>query len=207
MHVDQGCDRPGRRGPAKAKNKDGRGPSWFNTPRVTVADPGREFAYNRKGPGIGSYTFRYVFESTADGARVTESYNAEKPLGPLMTKLTELRTGSKDRDADLHDGMTTTLARIKVVGPWEVSLAMRNTASATLGDFAEGWAEFGDFRHDGSVCRDAHVLHRWTVDAIDPPSLALDAGARVVNSFGTTHRRHLAARGEYEGQFDPRFGW
>ncbi len=94
-----------------------------------------------------------------------------------------------------------------IVGPWEVSLAMRNTASATLGDVAEGWAECGDFRHDGSVCRDAHVLHRWAVDAIDPPSLALDAGARVENSFGTTHRRHLAARGEYEGQFDPRFGW
>ena len=94
-----------------------------------------------------------------------------------------------------------------IEGPWEVSLAMRNTAGATLGDFAEGWAEFGDFRHSGIACREAHILHRWTIDTIDPPSLALEAGARIENSFGTTHRRHLAARGEYEGQFDPRFGW
>lgn len=94
-----------------------------------------------------------------------------------------------------------------IKGPWEVSVALCDTAGATLGDFAEGWAEFGDFRHSGAVCREGHVLHRWTIDVIDPPSLALDAGARLENSFGTTHQRHLAARGEYEGQFDPRFGW
>lgn len=94
-----------------------------------------------------------------------------------------------------------------IEGPWEVSLAMRRTAGATLGDFAEGWAQFGDFRFGGSVCREAHVLHRWTVGAIDPPSLALDAGARIENSFGTTHRRHLAHRGDFEDQFDPRFAW
>jgi hypothetical protein len=97
----------------KAKNKGGRGPSWFNTPKVTVADAGREFAFNRSGPGIGSYTFRYVFEPIADGTRVTESFDAEKPLGSVMTKLTELWTGSKDRDADLHAGMLTTLTRLK----------------------------------------------------------------------------------------------
>jgi hypothetical protein len=94
-----------------------------------------------------------------------------------------------------------------IEGPWEVSLAMRDTVGATLGDFAEGWAQFGDFRHGGNVCREAHVIHRWITEAIDPPSLALNAGARLENSFGTTHRRHLAHRGEYEGQFDPRFGW
>jgi hypothetical protein len=94
-----------------------------------------------------------------------------------------------------------------IEGPWELSLAMRNTADATLGDFAEGWAQFGDFRHGGSVCREAHVFHRWAIESIHPPSLALDAGARLENSFGTTHRRHLAYRGEYEGEFDPRFVW
>jgi uncharacterized protein YndB with AHSA1/START domain len=97
----------------KASNKGGRGPAWANTPTVTVAEPGREFAFNRSGPGIGSYTWRYVMEPTASGTRLTESFDAEKVLGPAMTWLTEKWTGSTDRDADLRRGMTTTLTRLK----------------------------------------------------------------------------------------------
>jgi len=108
----------GATGPAvgarfKAKNKGGRGPSWFNTPTVTVADAGREFAFNRSGPGTGSYTWRFVMEPTATGTRLTESFDADKPLGSVMTWMTEKWTGSSDRDADLHEGMTTTIERIK----------------------------------------------------------------------------------------------
>jgi carbon monoxide dehydrogenase subunit G len=108
----------GATGPAvgarfKAKNKGGRGPAWFNTPVVTAAEPGREFAFNRSGPGIGSYTWRYQLEPSADGTRLTESFDAERPLGKAMTWITMKWTGSEDRDADLHEGMTTTLARIK----------------------------------------------------------------------------------------------
>ncbi|HSV37623.1 MAG TPA: SRPBCC family protein [Nocardioidaceae bacterium] len=108
----------GATGPAvgarfKAANKGGRGPAWFNTPVVTVADPGREFAFNRNGIGIGSYTWRYVLEPTATGTRVTESFDAERPLGKAMTWLTMVWTGSEDRDEDLRVGMNTTLARIK----------------------------------------------------------------------------------------------
>jgi hypothetical protein len=97
----------------KAKNKGRRGPAWFNTPTVTAAEPGREFAFNRSGPGIGSYTWRYVMEPTPAGTRLTESFEAERPLGSAMTWLTEKWTGSTDRDADLQRGMTTTLDRIK----------------------------------------------------------------------------------------------
>jgi hypothetical protein len=97
----------------KAKNKGGRGPSWFNTPTVTTAEPGREFAFNRSGPGIGSYTFRYTFEPTPAGTKLTESFDAERPLGKAMTWITMKWTGSADRDVDLHDGMLTTLTRIK----------------------------------------------------------------------------------------------
>jgi len=108
----------GATGPAvgarfKAKNKGGRGPAWGNTPTVTAADPGHEFAFNRNGPGVGDYTWRYVMEPTATGTRLTESFDATKPLGPVMTWVTEKWTGSSDRDADLRRGMTTTLARIK----------------------------------------------------------------------------------------------
>jgi uncharacterized protein YndB with AHSA1/START domain len=97
----------------KAKNKGRRGPPWFNTPTVTVAEPGHEFAFNRHGPGIGSYTWRYAMQATDTGTQLTESFHAERPLGSAMTWLTEKWTGSNDRDADLQRGMTTTLARIK----------------------------------------------------------------------------------------------
>jgi uncharacterized protein YndB with AHSA1/START domain len=108
----------GASGPAvgarfKARNKGRRGPSWFNTPEVTAAEPGRVFAFNRKGPGIGSYTWRYDLEPTATGTRVTESFTVEKPLPKAMSWLTEKWVGSADRDADLHEGMVTTLSRIK----------------------------------------------------------------------------------------------
>jgi hypothetical protein len=108
----------GATGPAvgarfKARNKGRRGPSWFTTPVVTVAEPGREFSFNRSGPGIGSYTWRYVLEPTPTGTRVTESYHVERPLPKAMAWLTQKWAGSTDRDADLRDGMEVTLARIK----------------------------------------------------------------------------------------------
>ena len=97
----------------KASNKGGRGPAWSNSPTVTVAEPGREFAFNRSGPGIGSYTWRYVMQPTPAGTRLTESFDAERPLGSAMTWLTEKWVGSTDRDADLRAGMITTLERVK----------------------------------------------------------------------------------------------
>jgi uncharacterized protein YndB with AHSA1/START domain len=108
----------GATGPAvgarfKAKNKGRRGPSWSSTPVVTVADSGRAFAFNRSGPGIGSYTWRYDFEPIPTGTRLTESFEAERPLSKAMSWITMKWTGSADRDADLHEGMLTTLSHIK----------------------------------------------------------------------------------------------
>jgi hypothetical protein len=97
----------------KAKNKGKRGPSWFNTPVVTVAEPGTAFAFNRSGPGIGSYTWRYEMEPTASGTRLTESFEVERPLSKAMSWLTMKWVGSPDRDATLHEGMVVTLERIK----------------------------------------------------------------------------------------------
>jgi uncharacterized protein YndB with AHSA1/START domain len=97
----------------KAKNRGGRGPSWSNTPKVIAADPNREFAFNRSGFGVGSYTWRFLVEPTDAGTRLTESFTAERPLGTAMTWLTMKWTGSPDRDADLHEGMLSTLARIR----------------------------------------------------------------------------------------------
>lgn len=103
----------------------------------------------------------------------------------------------------IADLQVAAAAKWAIDGPWEISLALRDTAGAALGDFAEGWAPFGDFRNDGTGCGEPHVLHRWTVDEIELQALAFGAGDRIENSFGTTHQRYLAHRGSYEGQFDP----
>lgn len=96
-----------------ARNKGRRGPSWVNAPKVTAAEPGREFAFNRSGPGIGSYTWRYVMEPLPTGTRLTESYDAERHLPAAMSWLTQKWTGSSNRDDDLREGMKVTLQRVK----------------------------------------------------------------------------------------------
>lgn len=108
----------GATGPAvgarfKAKNKGKRGPSWFNSPVVKVADRSREFTFNRSGPAIGSYTWRYTMQPTATGTTLSESFEADPPVGAAMSWITMKWTGSDDRDADLHQGMLSTIARIK----------------------------------------------------------------------------------------------
>ena len=80
---------------------------------MTAAEHGREFAFNRRGPGIGSYTWRYAMEPLPTGTRVTESYHVERHLPAAMSWLTQKWTGSANRDDDLREGMTQTLQRIK----------------------------------------------------------------------------------------------
>ena len=97
----------------RATNRGERGPAWFNSPVVTVAEPGREFAFNRSGLAIGSYTWRYVFTPTETGTHLTESFHADRPLSKAMSWITMKWTGSQKRDDDLRAGMTTTLSRIR----------------------------------------------------------------------------------------------
>lgn len=105
----------------KAKNKGKRGPSWSNSPTVTAAISGQEFTFNRSGPGIGSYTWRYVFEPTPTGTKLTESFHADRRLSKAMSWLTMKWVDSTDRDVDLHDGMLMTLQRIKAAAEiWNV---------------------------------------------------------------------------------------
>lgn len=92
-------------------------------------------------------------------------------------------------------------------GPWEVTLALRSCSGAALGGFAEGWLEPDDLRSDHRVCLEEHALHRWEFDAIEPEVLVEQIAQRTENTFGSTHLRHLANRGPFDGRFDPRFGW
>lgn len=100
------------------------------------------------------------------------------------------------------------ISRWQIEPPFELTLGLRNTRDASLGGFAEGWREPGQGLSELTACIEDHLLLRWELSAnFVVEDVAFDVGDRVEQAFGTTHRRYLAGRGKYEGQFDPRFGF
>lgn len=100
----------------KATNKaNPRRPSWTNTPVVTVADPGREFAFSRTEPFTGTIVWRYLLEPQGGRTRLTESYTVVKPVSRLGWFVIEKLFGNPDRRGDLRSGMRETLRRLKAV--------------------------------------------------------------------------------------------
>jgi hypothetical protein len=97
----------------KARNKADRGPSWSNKPEVVAAEPGREFAFARSGPGMGKIIWRYQMEPSTAGTTLTESYEEVEPAAKWMIWVTMKMTGIDDRTVDLEHGMQNTLERIK----------------------------------------------------------------------------------------------
>ncbi len=96
----------------RAKNHAGRGPDWHNTPVITVAEPGREFAFSRTEKGAGTIVWRYVFTQEGSGTRVTESYEVTRPVTLFGWFIISVIYGNKDRQGDLRRGMTETLKRL-----------------------------------------------------------------------------------------------
>lgn len=110
----------GATGPAvgarfKAINHAGRVPDWPNKPIVTIADPGRTFAFERSEVGGGTIEWRYVFEPQGTGTLVTESYTVLKNLNMFGWFIIDTLAGLKDRRSDLQAGMTTSLQRIAAI--------------------------------------------------------------------------------------------
>src|SRR4051812_21572423 len=90
-----------------------RGLRWSNSPIVTVADRGREFAFTRRAKGAGEYVWRYSFEPGPDGTTVvTESYDAVRPESWFVSTMAHLFTPG-DEATFLHDAMEATLERLK----------------------------------------------------------------------------------------------
>jgi hypothetical protein len=109
----------GATGPAvgarfEAVNASGAGKTWKNRPVVTVADPGREFAFRRTEPFAGSIAWRYRFEPVEQGTRVVESYEVERPVTRLGWLVIERVFRGGDRREALRAGMRTTLERLRV---------------------------------------------------------------------------------------------
>nr|WP_293773767.1 SRPBCC family protein [Sporichthya sp.] len=92
--------------------RNGRGPMYWTTCRITACEPEKDFAFVVEVPGMsGVNTWRYRLAPADDGTDVTESFELTPSLfirlywtlaGPLRAK-TNIR------------GMTETLNRIKAV--------------------------------------------------------------------------------------------
>jgi hypothetical protein len=63
----------------------------------------------------------------------------------------------------------------------------------------------GFSRRDLLACIEDHVLLHWELERVEAETVAIDVGDRVEQAFGSTHRRHLANRGDFDGRFDRRF--
>jgi hypothetical protein len=96
-----------------ARNKVPKRPPWTNKPVVTVADPGRTFAFERTEPFGGTVRWTYTFEPDGAGTKVTESYRVTKKVSPIGWFIIGVLFNRKDRTADLHAGMQQTLERIR----------------------------------------------------------------------------------------------
>lgn len=99
----------------KAVNQAGRGPNWSNKPVITVAEPGREFAFSRTEPFAGTVAWRYTFTPEGTGTRVTESYEVTRPLTIVGWFIIGTLYGLKDRRGDLRSSMVATLERLATI--------------------------------------------------------------------------------------------
>ena len=116
----------GATGPAvgarfKARNKMPNRPAFSNKPVVTVADPGRAFAFARTEPFGGTVEWRYDLAPNGDGTIVTESYTVTKPVSRIGWFIIGTLFGRKDRRTDLHRGMEQTLERLRHVAERETA--------------------------------------------------------------------------------------
>ena len=100
---------------ARFKGSNRRGIArWSTTPRVVVADPGREFAFvvNHLGRGMTKWSYRFE-PSSEHTTTVTESFELLRDL-PWYFRVADRRLMHiDDRKADLEAGMQETLERLK----------------------------------------------------------------------------------------------
>jgi Polyketide cyclase / dehydrase and lipid transport len=107
----------GATGPAvgarfKARNKMPNRPPFANKPVVTVVELGKTFAFARTEPFGGTVEWRYDFTPDGTGTLVTESYTVTKPVSRTGWFIIGTLFGRKNRQTDLHNGMTETLDRL-----------------------------------------------------------------------------------------------
>ncbi|MEY2404840.1 MAG: hypothetical protein QOD38_2391 [Acidimicrobiaceae bacterium] len=97
---------------SRFKGKNKRKSGWSTKCTVTVASPGREFAFD---VGNGGTKWRYCFEPAGAGTDVTESFEIVKEPGAIGRFFTKVGTGLpwSEREADMVRGMEQTLTKLK----------------------------------------------------------------------------------------------
>jgi hypothetical protein len=95
--------------------------------------------------------------------------------------------------------------RLGLNGPAELSLALRDTHAAALGNVAQGWQDPGP-EGIGRQCPAKHLFLRRDVwdwpDEVRQLDLAFSIGGWIEDAWGYPERRFLARSGPSAGQFD-----
>ena len=99
---------------ARFKGSNRRGVvRWSTTPRVVVADMGREFAFvtGHRGRDMTKWTYR--FDPVVGGTNVAESFEMLRDMPWYYCIADRYLMGIKDRRADLVSNMEATLQRLR----------------------------------------------------------------------------------------------
>lgn len=98
----------------RARNRQ-RWFTWSNRPVVTVAEPGRAFAFSRTERGGGTMQWRWDVEASDGGSEVTLSYEVLDPVPVGLHMVLKLLLGVPDLEADLNENMRQSLDRIAAI--------------------------------------------------------------------------------------------
>ncbi|MGD0394397.1 MAG: SRPBCC family protein [Acidimicrobiales bacterium] len=92
-------------------NRNGK-KTWTSIGTIVECEPPRVFSFRIKAVGLKVAEWRYEFETTATGCRVTETWVDQR--GPLIKALGKSTTGVKDRAAHNQTTMLETLEKLKL---------------------------------------------------------------------------------------------
>jgi hypothetical protein len=84
---------------------------WKSVGRIIDAEPGRLLTFRIKAMGLRVAEWRYEFETTPNGCRVTETWIDQR--GPIVKALGKPVTGVQDRTSHNRVTMDKTLENLK----------------------------------------------------------------------------------------------
>ena len=91
--------------------RNGRGPTYWTTCKVTECEPGRSFGFDVLNGNRALNTWRYEITASGDGSDVTESFR----LAPALPMKIYWTLAGRWRGRTNVNGMRQTLERIKAV--------------------------------------------------------------------------------------------
>jgi len=94
----------------RGRNRNGT-KTWSTAGAIVDAEPGRLLTFRVTASGFKVARWRYAFEPTATGCRVTETWTDER--GRLAKALAKPISGVADRATHNRDTMEQTLERLK----------------------------------------------------------------------------------------------